>query len=379
MKKWLVIAMIIIATLLASYLIWFIWPQEKLSYSEPILEPELLVLNSSLCPHLLIGVQAEMYAEDYQSSVTFYQKLNAHLKSIKESIGQAESRIIVFPEHIGTWLVAAGERNSIYTAENVTEAMITMIMSHPMKYKFYRFNFTEAKDNNKANIFRMKAQHSAEIYQEVFSRVAKEHEAYIIAGSIVLPSPTVKNGMITIGTGPLYNVSFMFHPNGNVDKVITTKSFPIADEQDFCHNGDVNTLPSIMTPAGSLATLICADSWYPESYVKVKELNSNIIAVPSFSVGTNIMSDPWMGYNGFDFPNDVDKSDKMKITEEAAWDKYALSGRINSTYANIGINVFLRGKLWDMNSNGRSKVVINGEDHKVGSDGASVIIVCIPN
>jgi hypothetical protein len=48
----------------------------------------------------------------------------------------------------------------------------------------------------------------------------------------------------------------------------------------------------------------------------------------------------------------VDAADRHRLTEGQAWIKYALSGRIHSSGARCGVNVFLRGKLWDHDSGG---------------------------
>jgi hypothetical protein len=61
---------------------------------------------------------------------------------------------------------------------------------------------------------------------------------------------------------------------------------------------------------------------------------------------------PWQGYDGWPVPTDVDMQDIRKITEAQAWHKYSLAGRIRSSGATYGMNVFLRGKLWDQDLGG---------------------------
>jgi hypothetical protein len=51
-------------------------------------------------------------------------------------------------------------------------------------------------------------------------------------------------------------------------------------------------------------------------------------------------------------PADVDSTDRGRITLADAWQKYALPGRIRSSSASYGIVVPLRGKLWDLGTDG---------------------------
>jgi hypothetical protein len=71
---------------------------------------------------------------------------------------------------------------------------------------------------------------------------------------------------------------------------------------------------------------------------------------------------PWLGYNGWQIPADVDRSDIKKLTEAQAWQKYALAGRIKSSGAKFGMNIFLRGKLWDQDLAGGSAVLVRDDE-----------------
>ncbi|MBT8220272.1 MAG: carbon-nitrogen hydrolase [Bacteroidia bacterium] len=337
---------------------------------------DLLELDSTYCSNLLIGVQVEVDPFDYQSTEALFQKLHDHLNPYKEKILSSNNRVIVFPEHIGTWLVATDEYPSIYHSGSITKAMLRMILSHPIKYLQTRLKGTEAPNATQAGIFLFNAEKMATAYQTVFSRLAKEYKATVIAGSIVLPDPVAESGQIKFTGKKLYNTSFVFLPDGSLSTAVTKKVFPVDFEQTFCAAGNVEDMTTVPMATGNIATLICADSWYPEIYEKIRAQSASIIVVPSYSVGERIMASPWQGYNGFAPPSGIELSDVMQISEEAAWDKYALSGRILES--EIGLNVFLRGQLWDMESDGRSKMVVNGQDHKTNTNGAVILMVCLP-
>jgi hypothetical protein len=117
------------------------------------------------------------------------------------------------------------------------------------------------------------------------------------------------------------------------------------------------------TPAGRLGVLICADSWYPQAYVPLKEHEISLLAVPSYDVfGMQKWNQAWLGYDGWQSPADIAHDDVMKITEAQAWAKYSLAGRIRSSGAPYGMNVFLRGKLWDQDLGGRPATLVSGND-----------------
>jgi hypothetical protein len=109
-----------------------------------------------------------------------------------------------------------------------------------------------------------------------------------------------------------------------------------------------NDIPSFETPAGRLGVLICADSWYPQAYFPAKAQGIDMLAVPSYDVfGIQNWNRTWPGYDGWPAPPDVDPGDAGWIRESQAWRKYSLAGRIRSSGAAYGMNVFMRGRLWD--------------------------------
>jgi predicted amidohydrolase len=132
-------------------------------------------------------------------------------------------------------------------------------------------------------------------------------------------------------------------------------------------------LPVFDTPAGRLGVLVCADSWYPAVYRRLKEEQVELIAVPSYAAGKGLWEQPWQGYNGASAPADVDPQDAGKITEGQAWEKYALSGRMESAGARYGVNVFLRGELWNLGTDGYSRIVCEGETAQSTSEKAALL------
>jgi hypothetical protein len=53
-------------------------------------------------------------------------------------------------------------------------------------------------------------------------------------------------------------------------------------------------------------------------------------------------------------------TDVSHITEGEAWLKYALAGRLAQARAKVGMHVFLRGRLWDLSSDGHT-IIVDGQ------------------
>lgn len=324
---------------------------------------ENLSTGDSLCRRNIVGIQPYMLPSDYQSQEHFYAKLKTYFTGAHEAGYFRTNTVVLLPEYLGTWLVVSHEKHSAIEASSITHAMSLMVLSNPLQFiKAYTKGLSE-RDAIAAALFRMKAQIMARIYAEVFSKLAREYGVTINAGSIVLPGPTIHNtNQINVDLSkPLYNASFIFYPDGKIDQSITRKSFPISSEQPFVSAYPVNELKAYDLSVGKTAVLVCADSWYPESYAQISALKADVVLVNSFCSGENTMAARWKGYDGGDEPGDVNTDDIGMLTEQEAWIKYALPGKLKSCGATIGVNVFLRGELWDMGSDGQPFFMKDGQ------------------
>ena len=312
----------------------------------------------------LLGIQPFLTTADYVSGEAFFAKLDGYLESANQKGWLNKRTIVIWPEYIGTWLVIAGEGQRVYDARNLLHAMLSLALRHVPQLTFALLPAKE-KDKIAASLFRLKAGSMAALYHSTFSALAKNYSVTMVAGSILLPAPEVRDGIIAAGKGSLYNVSAVYKPDGWAYPKLVCKLFPIASELDFVAAALTNDLfPVFETPAGRLGVLICADSWYPESYKKLESQNVDLIAVPSYIPESDVWDKPWQGYNGASAPEDVDPSDVGRLTEGQAWRKYALAGRIQQARAKFGMGVFLRGSLWDLHTDGRSILAVSHGEAK---------------
>ncbi|EKR08792.1 MULTISPECIES: nitrilase-related carbon-nitrogen hydrolase [Leptospira] len=299
----------------------------------------------------LLGIQPWMNPIDYSNEINFSKKIQSYLEEANKKGYINPKTIVVFPEYLGTWLVIAGEKTSVIRSDKLEDSMQTLILSNPIGF-ILNFFKAQGKDKIRDALFRMKAEKMLSIYSNTFSNMAKKWRITIVAGSILLPEPYVIEGKIQIRNGALKNASYVFLPDGRVAENSPEKIYPIEDEKSFVEASTLKNLKIIQSPAGNIGVLVCADSWYPEVYEIFKKQNVNFVVVPSYVAPDGAMSEVWKGYNGSKNPTDIRSEDVHRISEGEAWLKYALAGRILKSGATHGMNVFLRGSLWDLGSDG---------------------------
>ncbi|RHX96349.1 carbon-nitrogen hydrolase [Leptospira yasudae] len=301
----------------------------------------------------LLGVQPWMTPIDYSEEENFRNKIESYIETAQKRGFINSKTIVVFPEYLGTWLVVTEEKESVISATKIEEAMQTLVLSNVYSFVWNLLK-AKGKDSVRDALFRMKSEKMASIYTRTFSELARKYKITIVAGSILLPEPSVVDGVLQIGNGALKNGSFVFASDGKVAENSPLKIYPIEDEKTFVEATSIDELKVLSVPAGKIGVLVCADSWFPEVYDTFKKQNVDFVLVPSYVAPDNAMTAVWKGYNGASNPKDVLTRDVDRITEGEAWLKYALGGRMSKSGATHGINVFLRGSLWDLGSDGET-------------------------
>ncbi|WP_193165931.1 carbon-nitrogen hydrolase family protein [Microbulbifer hainanensis] len=349
---YLLLALLLFTALLVSVLVQRPLPATAVAATEPevLLEP----LNPPQ-PNAanLLSIQPYLVAADYASADRLYRKLDGYMARARDAGWLNDRTLVVFPEHIGTWLVAEGESFLAYRAETTSGALLWAALGNLPAFGQHLLG-EEAADPFAAAMFKTKAAAMAHDYQRVFATLAGRYGVTLVAGSIALPDPQLQDGEIRAGSGPIYNSSFVFYADGSVAGPVR-KMHPIASELPFTEPA-AQALPLFDTPLGKLGILICADSWYPDTWRQLRD--ADLVAVPSFSTPEGIWARSWGGYNGAAAPADVDPADVGQLTEGEAWRKYALGGRGGQLRA--GINTFLRGDLWDLGDDGQTTAVLRG-------------------
>ncbi|AUZ47050.1 carbon-nitrogen hydrolase family protein [Pseudomonas orientalis] len=307
----------------------------------------------------LLGIQPELFPADYQSLERLHLKLSAYLQKAREQGLINDKTVVVLPEHVGTWLMLAGEKNELYQATHLKDAMNWLSISNPVQ--FLRAWISATGDNRMDDAYlRMKAAGMARDYQVLFGGLAKEFGVTLVAGSIALPNPSVNLGQLQVGHGALYNVSVVFAADGLPLGQPQRQLYPIYDERGFIEPGDENIVSVVDTPAGRLGVLIGSDSWYPDNYRKLNEQGAQLIAVPAYVTGRDTWDRPWRGFKSVSTPSEVSLKPE-ETSEGEAWRRLTLISQPPISQATAGMSVFLRGQFWDLGSAGQSFLSRNGQ------------------
>lgn len=314
----------------------------------------------------LLGIQPELFPADYQSLERLHLKLSAYLQKARDQGLINPKTVVVLPEHIGTWLMLSGEKNELYQATHLKDAMNWLSASNPLQ--FARAWISAKGDNRMDDAYlRMKAPAMARDYQVLFGGLAKEFGVTVVAGSIALPNPSVSQGQLHIGHGALYNASVVFAADGLPIGDPQRQLYPIYDERGFIAPGDENQVSVVDTPAGRLGILIGSDSWYPDNYRKLNEQGAQLVAVPAFVTGRDTWDRPWRGFKSVSTPPEISLKPE-ELSEGEAWRRLTLISQQPISQASAGMSVFLRGQFWDLGTAGHS--FLSNEGHVTAGNDA---------
>ncbi|MEB0048814.1 MULTISPECIES: carbon-nitrogen hydrolase family protein [unclassified Pseudomonas] len=307
----------------------------------------------------VLGIQPELFPTDYQSPERLHRKLAAYLSKAHDEGLLNEKTIVVLPEHIGTWLMVSGEKDELYQASTFEEAMNWLAASNPLQFLRALISAKGTSRVDDAHL-RMKAKNMAKDYQALFGGLAKEFHVTLVAGTIVLPEPSVSDGTLKIGRGPLFNSSVVFGRDGLPIGQPQRQIHPTFEDQDTLTANAEHTLNVIDTPAGRLGILIGSDSWYPDNYRKLDEQGAKLVAVPAFIVGRGTWEKPWSGYKGLSTPGSISLK-PGELSEGQAWHRLTLIAQPPNSQTTAGVSVFLRGQFWDKSSAGQSFLSSNAQ------------------
>lgn len=351
---WLLFFTLVLGLLLA-YSAWTQWRPASHHLSDLRSEVGLNLGRPSNRGNLL-GIQAELHGADYRDMTSLRRKLSAYLdKARSEGLLNPRS-VVILPEHIGTWLLVAGEKPEVFAARRLDEAMLWLALSHPLDFAAALFASHGSQRLPEA-LLRMKAEQMASGYQQLFGGLAQRYGVTLVAGSILLPEPRVEAGVLRVGAGPLHNVSLVFAADGSPLGQPQRQAHPSAAEAGFTAAAPSQSLQVVPTPAGRLGVLIGTDSWYPAGYQQLASQQVELLAVPAFLSGNGRWSQPWAGYATLAGPPADVASQPGQLSEAQAWQRHALPGRLASTPTQAGMCVFMRGQLWDLGSAGQSLAV----------------------
>ena len=306
----------------------------------------------------IIGISPWMVPTDYASRQHFMNKLDGYLQ-VAKSMGWIKSHtVVVFPEHIGTWLIVEGEKAGIFSAKSIDKAMTLFVSSN---YFYYLREWFTAPDGTKSrtqhSIFSIKSASMARSYQDVFSSLARKYNVTIVAGSILLSNPSVYDGKLQTGMGAVSNIGAVFHPTGRLDPTLYAEAHPGAIESAFVGSGGNQPPPIFDLPTGRTKVLLSNDAWFKKYYPSVADTGC-IVLSPDFFTPDSSWSKPWAEQASPDQQTKGSSSVQSSLWKNLQ--RLGMPALLGASGARRGMLVPLRGSLWDIGSDGGIMAVRDG-------------------
>lgn len=202
----------------------------------------------------ILAIQPYMSARSYSTSFNFFVTLKLYLLQAKKAGLLNSETIVVLPQHCGSWLFLANEKESIYQDTVMSNALRLMQWSNCYKYWSHYLSAPRQGNKNISALISMKAASMVKIYQDVFSQLSKEFAITIVAGSILLPSPALVKGTLTVGSGQLFNTTAVFDTSGHVMSPLITQPFNKATDDAI-----KSDLPSALYTVGKKRLIVAQD------------------------------------------------------------------------------------------------------------------------
>ncbi len=216
----------------------------------------------------LIAVQPYMQLADYREVDAFGAKIAALTERIAaaracDSAGRfRHPAVVVFPEHIGTFLSIAGYGDLVEDGDDVDAVLRRVVLRSPLRFLTSLVSHRTLAPSAAVLLAESAKMHGA--YRQAFQASARRLAATVVAGSIILPDNAAGLDADTFRAqgNRLYNLSYTFAPDGRCVNV-TRKVHLVPTLEDTLPlvPGAANALTAIASPCGRVGVMICYDGF----------------------------------------------------------------------------------------------------------------------
>lgn len=178
-----------------------------------------------------------------------------HMASRVEAAMVHRPDLLVFPEDLGTPLVALGDLEALEKARSLPEAIQGVAARHAEEVAAV---VAQHKVSIQRALWLIKSDVIMRTYVETFSDLARRHKVFIAAGS----TPMV----FADKAGDAFNTACVFDPEGQM-QVVGRKVHLVNIEQAEgldLSPGTIESYKVFQTPKAVVGCIICADGWDPE-------------------------------------------------------------------------------------------------------------------
>lgn len=259
----------------------------------------------------LLAIEPVLNPHDYQHVDRLRLKLASHLQQARAAGLLGPRTLVVFPEHIGSGLLLLGEKRELYQARSRRQALRWLAASNPLDLALGLLR-AKGRPRSLAALLQMKAQDMADAYQQLFAGLAREFGVTLVAGSIVLPQPELRDGRLRAGNGPLYNLSLVFGADGRPLGTPHYKQHAEAFEAGLLSDAPAPPPQVVVTPLGRLGVLLGADADDSRLRAALQAQQVELLAMPRFvAAGASRVEHgiaaTWRG-RLWDFPEDGERA-----------------------------------------------------------------------
>jgi predicted amidohydrolase len=186
-------------------------------------------------------------------------------------------------------------------------------------------------------------------WKSVFGPLAREYQAYVVAGSHLRLAPD----------GELHNASLLFGPDGRL-LATTDKVNLVPGVEDGAKGGlalarGSANIPIVETPLGKLATLVCYDG-FREPHTRNERfevMGERLLERNGVDIVANPAANPWPWLDKWKHAEQGETS-----TRAEQWNTEGLCGSLRRVaFARFGITAHLVGSVLDMRFDGVSEIV----------------------
>jgi predicted amidohydrolase len=216
----------------------------------------------------LVAVQSFMRVDDYRDERAFRAKIAA----LAERVAAARERdphggfrhpaLVVFPEHIGTFLSIAGYADLLRAGDDVGALLRRVVLRRPLRLATAMLAHRTLSPAAAVLLGESAKMHR--IYRGAFRDAARRLAATVVGGSIVLPENAagIDAEDLRARGNRLFNLSYTFAPDGRCVNV-TKKVHLVPTQEDTLPltAGAAADLTPIESPCGRLGVMICYDGF----------------------------------------------------------------------------------------------------------------------
>jgi predicted amidohydrolase len=302
----------------------------------------------------LVAVQLEIGAEVLASPDRYRRHLEAAAARGVDAAGEADARLLVFPEIAGHLALLALAPPAAHRARTLSAALAASAVRRPLDV--LRGVATARTLSPRHAVLAALAPDGERYWRSVFGPLARRHRAYVVAGS----------HLRLRGRGDLTNASLLFAPDGRCEAV-TDKVNLVPGLEDGAPGGlglargDAEGLPIVETALGRACTLICYDGFHVshtphERFVPVP---ARVAARGGVMVAANPAANPWPWTGPWPPPGLAGRPPPPdEPTRAAQWQREGLPGSLAGVaFARFAVTAHLVGEVLDLRFDGTSEIL----------------------